>query len=157
MEPALAFSHSAKLCVSVSHDRCSVSLIYYCLSSYISSNIEISRMSKPRQRQMNIRAKAVHVTDCVFLPAHTTSNEQGYTQFVHGLIGSEAYRVCSRGGNADKSDGGDEDGRAPVFFLSHQIQRPLSGIGSPHRSSSPPEKRIDAPPVFLPRGGQGGR
>ncbi len=57
-----------------------------------------SRMSKLRQRQRNIRVKTEHVTDCVFLPAHTTSNERGYTQFVHGLIGSEACRVASRGG-----------------------------------------------------------
>ncbi len=33
----------------------------------------------------------------VFLPAHTTSNERGYTQFVPGLTGSEASRVGSRG------------------------------------------------------------
>ncbi len=50
-------------------------------------------MSKPRQRQRNIRAKADHVTGCVFLPAHTTSNKQGYMQFVRGLIGREACRV----------------------------------------------------------------
>ncbi len=98
MQPALAFCHSAKLCVCVSHDLCSVSLIYCCLSSYNSSNIESSSMSKPRQRQRNIRAKVDHVTDCVFLLAHATSNERGYTQFVRGLMGSEACRVGSRGG-----------------------------------------------------------
>ncbi len=67
MQPALAFCHSAKLCVFVSRDICSVSLIYCCLSSYNSSNMESSSMSKPRQRQRNIRAIADHVTDCVFL------------------------------------------------------------------------------------------
>ncbi len=35
-------------------------------------------MYKPRQRQ-SIRVKADYVTDFVFLPAHTTSIEQGYT------------------------------------------------------------------------------
>ncbi len=35
------------------------------------------------------------------------------------------------------SGGGNEDGRAPIFFLSHQIQRPLSGIGSPPRGFFP--------------------
>ncbi len=55
---------SKALCVCVSHYLCSVSLIY-CLSCYKSSNIESSRMSKLRQRQRNIRAKADHVTDCV--------------------------------------------------------------------------------------------
>ncbi len=187
-------SFSKALCVWVSHDLCSVSLIYCCLSCYKSSNIECSRMSKPRQRQRNMRAKADHVTGCVFLPAHTTSNERGYTQFVLGLIGSEACRVSSRGGRlpalwvastayaslpenslwggsfhqrfsryqprfcrggavavlvgiTDGSDGGIEDGQAPIFFLSHQIQsakckckckiqRPLSEIGSPLRGSS---------------------
>ncbi len=47
------------------------------------SNIESSRMSKLRQRQRNIRAKADHVTDCVckkkiyiyiVLPAHTAKS-----------------------------------------------------------------------------------
>ncbi len=66
-------SFSKALCVCVSHDVCSVSLIQCCLSSYNSSNIESTHMSKPRQRQRNIRTKADHVTDCVFLPAHTTS------------------------------------------------------------------------------------
>ncbi len=94
----LAFCHSAKLSVCVSHNLCSVSLIYWFLSFYKSSYIESSRLSKPRQRQRRIRAKADHVTDCVFLPAHTTSNERGYTQFVRGLIGSEACRVCFQGG-----------------------------------------------------------
>ncbi len=31
-------------------------------------------------------------------------------------------------GIAGGSDGGNEDGRTPIFFLSHQIQRPLSEI-----------------------------
>ncbi len=40
-------------------------------------------------------------------------------------------------GIADGSHGGNEDGRAPILFLSHQFQRPLSEIGSPPRGSSP--------------------
>ncbi len=93
---ALAFCHSAKHCVCVRHDLCSVSLIYCCLLSYNSSNIESSRMSKPRQRQRNVREKADHVTDCVFLSApHYIKWD---TQFVRGLIVSEACRVGSRGG-----------------------------------------------------------
>ncbi len=184
VQPALAFCHSAKLCVCVSHDLWSVSLIYCCLSCYKSSNIESSHMSKLRQRQRNTRAKADHITDCVFPPSHTTLNERGYTQFVRGLIGSEECRVCSRGGRlptlwvastayaslpenslwggsfyqhsswgrpcfcrggvvavlvriADRSDGRNEDERASIFFLFHQIQHPLSGIGSPPLGSSP--------------------
>ncbi len=43
-------------------------------------------------------------------------------------------------GIADGSDVGNEDGRAPIFFLSYQIQRPLSEIGSPPRGSSPRKK-----------------
>ncbi len=43
-------------------------------------------------------------------------------------------------GIADGSDGGNEDGRAPIFFLSHQIQRLLSEIGSPSCGSSPRRK-----------------
>ncbi len=38
-------------------------------------------------------------------------------------------------GIADGSDGGNEDGRAPIFLLSHEIQRPLSRIGSPPHGS----------------------
>ncbi len=40
----------------------------------------------------------------------------------------------------DGSDGRNEDGRAPIFFLSLQIQRPLSEIGSPPCGSSPRRK-----------------
>ncbi len=68
-------SFSKALCVCQS--RFMFCLIYCCLSCYKSSNIKISRMYKARQRQRNIRAKADHVTDCVFLPANTTSNETG--------------------------------------------------------------------------------
>ncbi len=64
----ISFCHSAKLCVCVSHDLWSVSLIYCCLSCYKSSNIESSHMSKLRQRQRNTRAKADHITDCVIPP-----------------------------------------------------------------------------------------
>ncbi len=70
-------SFSKALCVWVSHDLCSVSLIYCCLSCYKSSNIECSRMSKPRQRQRNMRAKADHVqVVCSSLPTlHQTSGD----------------------------------------------------------------------------------
>ncbi len=54
-------------------------------------------MSK-RERQRNISVKADHVTDCVFLPAHDQRAGGGYTQFLRGLIGSEACRVDSQGG-----------------------------------------------------------
>ncbi len=37
-------------------------------------------MSKPRQRQ-SIRAKADQVTECVFLPAHTTQKRRGWLCF----------------------------------------------------------------------------
>ncbi len=43
-------------------------------------------------------------------------------------------------GIADGSVGVNEDGRDPIFFLSLQIQRPLSEIGSPPRGSSPLRK-----------------
>ncbi len=129
--------------------------------------------------------------------------QAGYTQFVSGMIGSEACRVDSRGGRlpafwglplrtlcilenslwggsfyqrssqcrprfhrggavavlvgiADGSDEGNEDGWAPIFFLSHQIQRPLSGIGSPpHGSLPPPRERARHSACLLPRRGTG--
>ncbi len=56
------------------------------------------RVSKPRQRQRNIRAKADHITDCVFPPCLHYIKQRGYTQLVRGLIWSEACRVGSRGG-----------------------------------------------------------
>ncbi len=43
-------------------------------------------------------------------------------------------------GIAEGSDGGNEDGRDPIFFLSLQIQRTLSEIGSPPCGSSPRRK-----------------
>ncbi len=55
-------------------------------------------MSKTRKRQRNIRAKADHVTDCVFFPTNTSSNKRGYTQFVRGLIGSGFPCICFASG-----------------------------------------------------------
>ncbi len=53
-------------------------------------------------------------------------------------------------GIADGSDGGNEDGRAPIFFRSHQIQR----LGSEaHPAVLPPGERPRAPPAS----GRGGR
>ncbi len=170
-----------------------MSHIYSCLSSYNSSNIERFRMSKPRQRERNIRAKVNHVTDCVFLPAHTISNEQGYTQFVHGLIGGEACRalwvassayaslpeislwgesfhqlssrcrprfgqsgaVAVLMGIADGSDGGNEDGRAPIFSFPIRSSAALWDQ-KPTLRFFPPEKGLDVPPVFLRGDGRGG-
>ncbi len=54
------------------------------------------------------------------------------------------------------ADGGNEDRRAPILVLSHQIHHPLSGIGSPSHSFLPLEKGLDALPVFLRGGGHGG-
>ncbi len=158
----------------------------------------------PRQRQ-NTRAKAIHITDCVCVSLLKLQNVMsGDTQFVRGLLGSEARRVGSRGGRlpvlwaastaytslpegslwggrlhqrssrcrprfrrggaaaapvgiADGSGGGNEDGRVSIFFLSHQIQCPLSGVGSPPRGFVPSERGLDAPPVFLRGGGREGR
>ncbi len=56
---------SKALCVCVSHDLCSVSLIYCCLSCYKSSNIESSHMSKLRQRQRNIGESRSRYRLCV--------------------------------------------------------------------------------------------
>ncbi len=114
---------------------------------------------KPRQRQ-NIRAKEKQFTlRIVCVSLLTLHYERGYTQFVPGLLESEARRVGSRGGRlpalsgfhcvrfaprsslwGDGSGGGNEDGRVPIFFLSHQIQRPLSGIGSLPRGFFPSER-----------------
>ncbi len=60
-------------------------------------------------------------------------------------------------GITDGSDRGNEDGRAPIFFLSLQIQCQLSEIGSPPPRFFPSEKGLDAPPVFYRGWGQGGR
>ncbi len=51
---------------------------------------------KPRQRQ-NKRAKGV-MLQIVCVSLLTLHYERGYTQFVRGLLGSEARRVGSRGG-----------------------------------------------------------
>ncbi len=88
----LAFCQSTKLCVCVSLDLFSVSLIYCCLSSYNSSNIESLRMSKEHKGESRSRYRL-----CV-PPCPHYINERGYTQFVRGLIGSEACIVGSQGG-----------------------------------------------------------
>ncbi len=180
-------SFSKALCVCVSHDLCSVSLIYCFLSCYKSSNIESSCISKPKQRQRSIRVKADHVTDCVFLPAHTTANERGYTQFVRDLIGSEACRVGSRGGFhcvcfatgklsflvvpaplPPSRSGGCVCGnrrwirwrewrRASPYLLSVPTDlAPALWDWKPAPRFFPPEKGLDAPPVFFRGGGRGG-
>ncbi len=76
-------SFSKALCVCQSR-ICSVSPIYCCLSSYTS----IWKLQ---------HVKVDHIIDCVLLPAHIISRAV-YTQFVRGLIGSEACRIGSRGG-----------------------------------------------------------
>ncbi len=48
-------------------------------------------------------------------------------------------------------------GRVPIFFLSHQIQRLLSGIRKSALRFFPSERGLDAPSVFLRGGGHGGR
>ncbi len=60
-------------------------------------------------------------------------------------------------GFTDGSGWGNGDGRVPIFFLTHQIQRPLSGIGNPLCGFFPPGRGLDAPPVFLQRGWCEGR
>ncbi len=154
-------------------------------------------MSKPRQRQRNIRVKADHVTDCVCssLPSlqrvkraglhtvcamvwlgakHAESALEGadcshyewlplrmlHSRGENSLWGGSFHQRSSQYlprfhwggavvavlvGIAGGSDGGNEDGRAPFLFLSHQIQRPFF----------PPEKGFDAPPVLFRGGGQG--
>ncbi len=52
---------------------------------------------------------------------------------------------------------GMKTGESLSSFFSHQIQRPLSGFGSPPCGSFPPERGLDAPPAFLRGGGRGGR
>ncbi len=74
----LSFSKALRVCQSRSMLCQSYLLLFVMLQA---SNIESSRMSKLRQRQRNIRAKADHVTDCVckkkiyiVLPAHTAKS-----------------------------------------------------------------------------------
>ncbi len=91
-----------------------------------------------------MRAKVDHVTDCVFLPAH----ERDTHRFCDGLAGrrklslwrefssasSQHLPRCRWGGAvavlADGLDGKIKKGD-PLFFLSHQIQRPLQCIVLP--------------------------
>ncbi len=68
------------------------------------------------------------------------------------------FRLCGAVaalvGIAVGSGGGNEDGRSPIFSLSHQIQRPLSGFGSLPHGFFHLERGLDAPLVFLWGGGQ---
>ncbi len=81
VQPATAFCHSAKHSVCVIH--------VYVLWVLFTVVCQVTQASES--------SSIDHVIDCVFLPAHVISRA-GYTQFVRGLIGSEACRVGSRGG-----------------------------------------------------------
>ncbi len=140
------------LCVS--HGLCSVSLIYCCLSSYNSSNIQSSSLSKPRKKKAKTKHKGESRSRyrlCVLPCPHYIKRMGIYTVCAWSDWERSMQSRLSRG-----LTGGNEDGRAPIFFLSHQIQCPLSGIGSPPRSFFLPEKGLDALPVFLRGGGHGG-
>ncbi len=50
------------------------------------------------------------------------------------------------------SGGGNGDGQVPIFFLTCQIHRPLSGIGRPFCGFFPPGSGLGASPFFLQRG-----
>ncbi len=97
VQPALAFCHSAKLSVCVSHNL-SLSLIYCLLSSYIKhsafSNQKLQQCLRQALRQL--RAKADRVIDRVFLPAyailrvgiHTVCVWSAWERSTHTLLSS---------------------------------------------------------------------
>ncbi len=133
---------------------------------------------RPYIRQ-SIRAIADHVSGSVSLPALATLRA-GYTQAVRAVSrGSRLLTLSLRGhafrsrkalfeegaftsaphgagscivGFAARSGGGNGDRRVPIFFLTRQISRPPSGIGSPFCGLFPLGRGLNASPLFL-RGG----
>ncbi len=89
----------------------------------------------------------VRAFTCILHGAGPFRGEQG---------GEQGGALAALVGIADGS-GRHEDGWVLIFFFSHQIQRPLSGFGSPPCGSFPPERGLDALPAFLRGGGCGGR
>ncbi len=90
--------------VCVSHDLCSVSLIYCCLSSYNHpATYKAPVCLKPRPRQ--IRVKAGHVTDCVFLLANATSRTGIHTVCAWSAWERSTQSRLSRGPTARIASG----------------------------------------------------
>ncbi len=78
-------------------------------------------------------ADCVH---CEHLPMHLLCSQKAlfdaegaFTSIPRGAGPTAAKAALVR--FATGSDGGNGDGRVPVFFPTHQIRRPLPGIGSP--------------------------
>ncbi len=155
VQPAPAFCHSAKLSVCVSHDLCSVSLIYCCLSSY--TNHLSSSMSKVSAKTNKGESRSrfrLCVPPC---PRYITSGDTHSLCVVclgakHAESALEGTAAAALVGFAAGSGRGNGDGRVPIFFLTCQIHCPLSGIGSPFCAFFPPGSGLGASPIFL-RGG----
>ncbi len=149
-----SFCHSAKLCVCVSVTIYLLSVLFtvvcHVTSPATSPNIQFVRWSDwewSMQGRLS-RGPTAHIMSgfhCVWY-AHGGENSfwggsfhQRSSQYLPRFRWGGAV-VAVLMGIADGSDGGNEDGRAPIFFLSHQIQRLLSEIGSPPCGSSPRRK-----------------
>ncbi len=78
---------------------------------------------------------------CEWLPLHTRrSRKVLFEEGVFTNVPRGAGPIYAEAVLLGIADGGNEDGRAPIVFLYHQIHRPLSGIGSLPRGSSPQRK-----------------
>ncbi len=78
---------------------------------------------------------------CEWLPLHTRrSRKVLFEEGVFTNVPRGAGPIYAEAVLLGIADGGKEDGRAPIVFLYHQIHRPLSGIGSLLRGSSPQRK-----------------
>ncbi len=161
MEPASAFCHSAStLCVSVLFGVvCPLSLLISYKSEYnigrgraasqaVCSSLPaqyygwgytqfVCCLLESRARRVSSRGSCL-LCECLSLRMLALGGLSSKREPSPAFLVVPA-RICRGGaaaalvGIADGSGGGNGDWRAPIFFLYHQIQRLLSGIGSsPH-------------------------
>ncbi len=179
MQPASAFViQQSSLCVSVTIYVLWVLFNVVCQATS-PATYKAPVCLKPRQRQ-NIRAKGVHVTDCVCLPAHATLRAGIHTvcawsaweRFAPRRLSlrretSPAFLVVPAPLSPRRSSGCARGNRrwirwrewrraSPYLLPFPSDPAPTLWDRKPAPRFFPSERGLDAPPVFLRGGGRGG-
>ncbi len=135
-----AFCHSAKLSVCVSR-MCSVSLLLSKIGNKkVCSNKERQRKTRSRRRHLISlrRAKVVHSTDSVFLPAHALSQAGIHTVCAWSEVERQLH---SWGSQLDLAEGMETGGSLSLSSPARSTARSLgseahSAVSSPQRAGS---------------------
>ncbi len=135
MKPASAFCHSATRSVCIVYSLLGVLFGVVC-ETHKPKAYNVEEISE------TVQGREQHVVQaCVrgLLERLSLMTEESSPAFRAVLVLASAlvgFVVGSVGGNGD--------GRVPIAFLTHQIRRPHTGIGSPLGSHFPPGRRLSA-------------